>query len=748
MIYVNEQNKEFHLTNGQISYVFRVMEETNILEQLYYGSAIQHYESFDFMIEREIRPSNNWKWGSHLTSFEHIKQEFPVFGSSDFREPAIDIEYPVGDHISHFEFQHYTIRAGKTVDGDLPGSFGGEQEVETLAIVLKDLYSELYVTLHYHLYLNLPIVTRQQVIDNRGNETVVINRMHSLSLDIPNSGYDWIHLDGAWARETIMARDKIHSGIQNVSSTRGASSHVHNPFLAICEETTTNSQGNAYGFSLIYSGNFLAQIEKDTYNVLRIQLGINPHQFRWKLDAGTQFQTPEAIMVFSQAGLNSMSQSFHQFFSTHVIRSPWKKKEKPILINNWEATYFDFTEERLLEIAQASKRMGIEMFVLDDGWFGSRNNDNGSLGNWQPDYKKLPNGIQGISQKIHALGLKFGLWFEPEMVSKDTAIYLDHPEWVIGNAEKNRSHGRNQFVLDFGNPEVVEAIFEQVNRVLATAEIEYIKVDMNRYLSEVYSAILPADQQGEVAHRYILGVYRFFEKIIANYPDLLIESCAGGGARFDPGMLYYSPQIWTSDDTDAVERLKIQTGVSLLYPLTAISSHVSAVPNHQVGRVTSIEMRKNVALFGTFGYELNPLALSNEEQDQIAKQIAQYKRYQQLINQGTFYRLETESANFVSWLVTNEERTEALVGFYQILAEPNSPYRRIKLAGLDETKDYQVYENDQLKEAKRNGSDLQSYGIRLGGNFIGREQEYWSRELPGDFHSKLYFLKAIEMASK
>ena len=740
MIFADDDKKLFHLQNEQVSYIFRVMEDTGVLEQLYFGDRIPQQEDFRFLIEREIRPSNNLIEANHLTSLEHIKQEFPSFGTTDFRYPALEIEYESGDRISQFQYHSYKISKGKVAKTPLPGTFGNKDQVEQLELKLKDRYSDVYLILVYSLYHDEAVLTKQVRLENLGQENIFIHRLLSLNLDLPNEDYDWLHLNGAWAREAHISREGVHIGVQQVSSTRGASSHMHNPFVALCQKTTTQSQGRVYGFNLIYSGNFLAQIERDNYDILRIQFGINPFQFRWTLRAGEEFVAPEAVMVFSNQGFNQMSQTFHRFYKKHLIRSSWKNKKRPVLINNWEATYFDFTEDKLLEIVKEAKGLGIDLFVLDDGWFGKRDSDTGSLGNWVENRSKLPSGLKDFSEKLHQESLLFGLWFEPEMVSKDTPIYQQHPEWVIGNPEKNISHGRNQYVLDFGNPAVVENIFQQMIEILSNVQIDYLKLDMNRYISEAFSQSMPSEQQGEVLHRYILGVYSLYERLVKHYPEILIESCAGGGARFDAGMLYYSPQIWASDDTDAVERLSIQSGLSMVYPISSMGSHVSAVPNHQVARITSLEMRKAVAFFGTFGYELDPTQLTQADKDEIKKQIKDYKNYQELIHQGNFYRLETLDANRVAWMVVSEDKTEALVAHYQILAEPNPNYKRLKLKGLASDYCYKIIEKNM--DQVRTGADLEKVGLILNQNYIGRQQEYWSREMPGDFHSRIFYLKA------
>lgn len=740
MIYITD-NLEFHLSNGKISYIFRVMEKTNILEQLYFGKYVDYYEHYDFLIEREIRTGNNLVEGDYLTSLEHIKQEMPVYGTTDFRYPALEVSYPEGDNISQFEYHSHRVSKGKQKVKGFPSSFAFEDEVEVLTIILKDKYSELFLEADYCLYSNFPIITRQNRMVNKGKEQVILKNIMSLNLDILNNNYEWIHLDGAWARERHLKRNIIQSGVQNISSTRGASSHTYNPFMAIMESNATEHYGEVFGVSLIYSGNFLAQIERDNFEILRIQIGINPFQFAWKLEPNHQFVTPEALLSYTTHGLNEMSQVFHEFIKRHIIDSKWKIQPRPILINNWEATYFNFDEDKIMEIAKIAKDVGIDLFVLDDGWFENRDNDNGSLGNWKVDKRKLPNGLNHLSKKLHDIGLQFGLWIEPEMVSKNTKLYQTHPEWVIGNPNKNISHGRNQYVLNFAIPEVVDAIFKQLDDILSITAIEYIKWDMNRYISEAYSTWLSPDRQGELFHRYILGVYSLYEKIIEKYPNVMIESCAGGGGRFDLGMLYYSPQIWASDNTDAIERLKIQYGTSMIYPLSAIGAHVSEVPNHQVGRTTSLKTRSNVAMFGTFGFELDITKLNSFELSTIKDEVDKFKTFQQLIHTGIFYRLSSPFENDnTAWMVVSKDRNEALVGIYEPMAKPNHYYRRLKLQGLDSHKKYhyQLFNRSHM----RYGRDLLNIGLLLNDNFISRANEYWSQEKQGDYASWVIHLTA------
>lgn len=746
MIFINEgQYPSFHLTNGKVSYIFHVLESTQTLEHLYYGAAIRPREQYDYLIEREVRPSNNLYEDTHTTSLEHIKHEFSVYGTTDFRYPAIEIAYPDGDHISHLSYIGYTQFAGKRTSSQQPMLRANEDEAETLIIHLKDDYSMAMVDLHYTIYKEQAIIVRRVEIHNKGQETLCLKRALSLSIDFPDDEFELVHLYGAWARETHLERKPLIKGVQNFSSTRGASSHAHNPFLALVHPKTSEHQGEAFGFSLIYSGNFLSQIEVDTYHVTRVSMGINPFQFAWHLAADESFESPEVVMAYSSKGLNGMSQQFHDVYRQHLLHNETPFDKAPVLLNSWEANYFTFDEEKLLSQAQLAKDLGFDLFVLDDGWFGKRDSDNGSLGNWTTDLNKIPQGISALAKRIQAMGIHFGLWFEPEMLSVDTPLYQAHPDWIIGHPNKNISHGRNQFVLDFSNPAVVDNIFEQMSQILSTAEINYIKWDMNRYISEPFSNFLKQHQQGELFHRYILGVYDLLERIRQAFPKVFIETCAGGGGRYDPAMLYYANQNWISDDTDAIERLKIQYGASMVYPISTMGSHVSEIPNHQVGRITSLKMRKDVALFGTFGYELDIMKLSEADHEEVRQQIKQFNRYQELLHHGDFYRLNSPfEAGLTAWMVVSKDQTEALVGVYQSQASANPAYERILLAGLNRHQAYSMQELDaETKEMPvRYGDDLMAIGLILNENFTGRADEYWGREKVGEYNSRVFYLKA------
>lgn len=741
-IRVNRENGEFHLFNDGISYIFRVLEKSNQLEHLYYGRKVTHRDSYKHLIEREVRPSCNMFKGDHTSSLEHIKQEYPSYGTTDYRYPSHSITSRNGSKVTEFQYLDYEIKSGKPALNGLPATYiEADQEAETLEVTLYDSVLKCRLVLCYTVYQDRNVICRSSRFINEGSEHFYLDHAMSASIDFPDSDYEMIHLAGAWARETHRQVKPLSKGIQSIYSARGASSHAHNPFLGLKRPEATEHDGEVLGFSLVYSGNFLAQAEVDTYNVARIMIGINPFQFKWKLKPEESFYTPECVMVYSDKGLNGMSQTYHSLYKERLVRGYWRDKTRPILINNWEATYFDFNQEKILSIVDTAKELGVELFVLDDGWFGERHDDTSSLGDWFENTGKLPDGIKGLSEKIEERGMKFGLWFEPEMVCKDTKLFADHPDWIIKTPGRRSSHGRNQFILDFSRQEVVEYIFSLMDNIIKDSHISYIKWDMNRYITEPYSRHLDTDEQGEVFHRYILGVYQLLDKLTSKYPEILLESCAGGGARFDPGMLYYSPQVWASDNTDAVERLKIQSGASLVYPLSSIGSHVSEVPNHQIGRLTSIESRANIAYFGTFGYELDPTKLSEEDKLKVKQQTAFFKKYRLLIRDGNFYRLQTsETSNEVSWMVAAKDKKDVLVMYFRILAEPNDHYRRLKLKGLASDKCYKI----QGKETIYYGDELMNIGIILSEDFTNRAKEFWQKEKLGDFASALFILEAVE----
>lgn len=738
-IIFHEASKTFHMTNGKISYIFKILKN-NQLGQLYYGRALHDRPDFNHLLELRARPMSACTFPGDLTfSLEHIKHEYPSYGSGDMRHPAFEVLQENGSRISDFQYVSHEIIDGKPSLEGLPATYVEDhKEAQTLLITLHDSCMDTDLILSYTIFEYENAIARNAKFVHHGSSSIILERAMSLSLDLPDSNYEMIELTGAWSRERTIETRKLCTGIQAVYSMRGCSSNNYNPFMALKRPETTEFSGEVYGFSFIYSGNFLAQAEVDTYQVSRITMGIHPNTFSWKLGQGESFQTPEAIMVYAENGLNEMSQTFHHLYQKRLARGEWRDKVRPILINNWEATYFDFNEDKILNIAKTAKKLGIELFVLDDGWFGKRDDDTSSLGDWYPDVRKLPDGIRGIAEKIEALGMKFGLWFEPEMVNLKSELYKKHPEWMLATPGRNSCHGRNQYILDFSKKEVVDSIYDMMAKVLSEAPVSYVKWDMNRCMSEVFSSGMDKDYQGKVMHKYILGVYDLYDRLTTKFPHILFESCASGGARFDPGLLYYAPQCWTSDDTDAVERVKIQYGTSMVYPISSMGSHVSAIPNHQALRNTPIETRANVAYFGTFGYELDLNKLSLEEQEKIKEQVSFMKQYRELIQFGTFYRLQSPfEHNASAWMVVSKDQKTAIVGYYRVLQPVNSSYTKLRLQGLN--KDYLYH--DSINHTEVYGDELMHAGLITSDASSGENHEKYNGS-NGDYQSRLYILTA------
>lgn len=739
-IAVNKAGNTFHLYNDEISYIMTVLPNRQI-GQVYFGKRIQIQEDYSYFIETRMRPMSSCVFDTDKRfSMEYIRQEYGGFGMSDYRMPAVEVIQENGSRISEFCFAGYRRSAGKPKLSGLPATYvEKEEEAETLVLELKDEETGMVLELFYTVFAQGGIIARSAHFINRGEQELHLTTAMSLCLDLPDSEYDWMQFSGAWARERYPKTRRLEQGIQSVGSLRGNSSHNHNPFLILKRPTADEFQGEAIGFSLVYSGNFLAQAEVDTYDAVRVLMGIHPSCFDWKLVPGGEFQTPEAVIVYTDRGLNHLSQTYHKLYQKRLTRGYWRDRERPILINNWEATYFDFTEEKLAGIARKAKESGVELFVLDDGWFGARNNERAGLGDWVANPDRLQNGITGLAERIEELGLKFGLWFEPEMTNKDSDLYRNHPEWIIQTPGRKSSHGRFQYVLDFSRKEVVDHIYDMMAKILSEAKVSYIKWDMNRSITECYSSALPPDRQGEVYHRYILGVYDLYERLTSRFPHVLFESCASGGGRFDPGMLYYAPQGWTSDDSDAVERIKIQYGTSYCYPVSSMGTHVSVVPNHQINRITPLHTRANVAYFGTFGYELDLNVLSGEEQEEVKQQISFMKQYRRLFQFGTFYRLQSPfEKNTSAWMVVSEDRKEAIVGWYRVLNGINLPYTRLRLKGLDETTGYRINGDTEVHF----GNELMNAGLIT--SDVSSGQAEGDEKMCQDFDSRLYILQAAE----
>ena len=734
-IMFNEKTGEFHLYNGSISYIMKILRNGQ-MGQLYFGKQVAKREDYEYLVENRYRPVSAYVFDDEYSfSLEHLKQEYPSYGTTDFRMPALEIVQENGSKITDFKYVSHKIYKGKPGLKGLPATYvESEDEADTLELTLRDELLRVDMTLLYTIFGHENAIARSARFENRGGETYQITRAMSLCLDLPDDEYEWIQFSGAWGRERHVKTRMLQQGIQSVGSARGASGHFHNPFVMLKRPTADEFQGEVMGFSLIYSGNFLAQAEVDTFKVTRMMMGINPFGFSWCLKPGEEFQTPEAVMVYSAEGMNAMSQVFHRLYRTRLARGYWRDRERPVLLNNWEATYFDFTEEKLLKIARNAKEDGVELFVLDDGWFSTRCTETSGLGDWWANTDRLPDGIKGLSEKIEALGLKFGLWFELEMANKDSELYRNHPDWIIHTPGRHESHGRKQYVLDFSRKEVVDYIYDMVAKILSESKISYIKWDMNRNITECFSQGYGPERQGEIFHRYILGVYDLYNRLNTAFPQVLFESCASGGGRFDPGLLYYAPQCWTSDDTDAGERQKIQYGTSYAYPVSSMGAHVSITPNHQVNRMTPLKTRGNVAMFGAFGYELDLARLTDEERGIVREQIRFVKKYRRLIHTGTFYRLLSPfEGNFTAWMVVAEDKKQAIVGYFKMLNDVNREFRRLRLQGLDEEFLYHM-EEDSEDIGAFYGSELMHIGMvttdmSAGEVPAGKEPccDFWSR---------------------
>lgn len=735
-IQVNASNRLFHLQTKHTSYVFHVIEDGS-LGQLYYGPKIPFKDDYANLNTREEHDCTNTRTDEDVEfQAELLKQEYAGLGKGDYRYPAFQITYPNGSRTSEFQYRDYELKDGKERLTGLPSTFADDSnDSQTLTVKLAD--GDLELQLHYTVFADEDVIVRSTTFVNHG-KTVFLNRALSAQLDLPDANYDFIQFAGSWSRERHLHRSHLRPGTQSISSLRTASSHQENPFFMLARPHTDNNQGAVFGFNFVYSGNFLDSVEVDQFDTTRVLIGINPDEFGWKLNSGDSFQTPEVIFSYTDNGFNALSQQLGAFYAQHLINPHFAHQERPILINNWEATFMDFTEDKLMPIVERAKELGIEMFVLDDGWFGHRDDDRSSLGDWFVDEKKFNHGIAGFAKRVHDLDMKFGLWFEPEMISIDSKLYQTHPEWMIKTPGRGQTPGRHQFVLDMSRKEVVDYLFGLMSHIIQDAKPDYIKWDMNRNITEMYGADLPADQQLEFSHRYILGVYDLYDRLTKAFPDVLFESCASGGGRFDLGMMYYAPQAWCSDDTDAVERIKIQDGTSYGYTPSMWGAHVSAVPNDQVGRLTSIDMRAKVAYFGAFGYELDVTELSDEEQATIKQQVAFYKQYRKLFQFGTFYRLETPdtSDNVYGWETVSPDKQTAIGMRYQILNGANPAYIRYYFKGLDPERRYTVNDGSEVFS----GAELMNAGY-----FVPRVMNrLQSPKVPSDFHADMFIVKAVD----
>ena len=733
-IIFHKELKEFHLYNKEISYIIHILPNGHV-GNLYFGKKIDPYKTYNHLFEGIYRPLAAYVYeGDNKFSLQNTRQEYPTFGLSDFRKGAFLIKQENGSEISDFKYESHKIIEGKLKLKGLPQTYvENKEDATTLEITLLDEVIKSKLKLYFTIFEDRAVITRSASFFNLSNKSINIEKAMSFNLDLPDSNYNMIQLNGAWGRERHVYDRSIKEGTQGFYSLKGASSAEFNPFLALRRPNTDEFSGEVIGFSLVYSGNFMAEIDVDTYNQTRIMMGIHPEIFSWPLNLNEEFYTPEVVIVYSDKGLNYMSQVYHSLYRECLMRGKWKNSVRPILLNSWEALSFSIDEEKIKELATNASKLGVELFVLDDGWFGKRNNDNAGLGDWTVNKEKFPNGLNEIIEYINKLGMDFGIWIEPEMVNKDSELYRSHPDWIIHDPNRKPSHTRNQYTLDFSRDEVVDHIYNQIEKLLSDYNISYVKWDMNRYITECYSKDKGANLQGTVYHKYILNVYKLYDKLTTRFPNILFESCSSGGARFDPGMLYYAPQTWTSDNTDAMERIKIQYGSSLVYPLISMGSHVSESPNQQVFRETALETRANVAYFGNLGYELDVNKLSDVEKEEIKKQIQFYKENREVFQFGEFYRIKNPYNNNISaWMVKSNDEKTIILGCYKLLNHANEGKERVKLFGLDKDGDYKLsypYE----KEFK--GDELMNVGISMNDDYFCNSGN--------DFSSVLYLLRKI-----
>ena len=694
----NETTRIFTLTTAHTTYQMQADAQGYLLH-LYYGARTAG--EMDYLLnygDRGFSGNPNSAGSDRTYSLDALPQEYPSLGTGDFRNYALNIENADGSQCCNPVYITHEIAAGKYTLKGLPFVRAEENEAETLKIILEDPVTKVELHLLYGVLEKEDIITRSVIIKNAGKAPVTVKKAQSACLDFLHGDYDLIKFYGRHAMERNMERMPVSHESTRIGSRRGTSSHQYNPGVILAGKNTNEDSGSCYGMLFVYSGNFLVEAEKDQYDQTRIQMGLTDELFAYPLEAGAEFIAPEVILSYTNKGLSRLSQQYHHCIMNHICQGKYVHANRPVLINSWEAAYFDFTGDTIVELAKEAKALGIDMVVMDDGWFGKRNDDNSSLGDWYVNEEKLGGTLTKLIERVNAEGVKFGIWIEPEMVSEDSDLYREHPEWAITIPGRKPVRSRNQLVLDFSRKEVRDEIFKRICAVLDQGNVEYIKWDMNRSLADIYAP--------NVTYDYVLGVYDFLEKLTNRYPDILIEGCSGGGGRFDAGMLYYTPQIWCSDNTDAINRTRIQYGTSFFYPVAAMGSHVSTVPNHQTGRVTSMHTRGVAAMSGTFGYELNPALLNAKEKAEIRAQLAQYREYQELIREGDYYRLSNPfQDNFAAWMVVSDDRSKALVSVIRLTAEANPPAAYVTLKGMEEDAFYRekttgkVYPGAALMEA-------------------------------------------------
>ena len=711
-IIMNQAEQVFTLQTKRTTYQMKA-GDYGILLHLYYGARVEDC-TMDYLLHRkDVGFSGNpYEAGEDRTfSLDTLPQEFPSYGVGDYRNNCVGVCQADGTRAADFRYVSWEIREGAHKIPGLPCLFDEDETAETLVIFLEDAASSLKLELYYVVFADRDVIARSARITNGGKEAVRLEKMMSACLELPNGSWEAIHFHGRHAMERRLERLPLMHGTMAVGSRRGTSSHQHNPGVILCSPDATEEHGGCYGLSLIYSGSFSMEIEMDQMDSVRAVCGINPEFFEYRLEPGEAFDTPQLMMTYSGSGLGRMSANFHSIIRHNLCRGKYKFARRPVLINNWEATYFDFNEEKILSIARQASELGIEMLVLDDGWFGSRDSDNAGLGDWFVNTDKLKGGLTDLVTGINGLGMKFGIWIEPEMVNEDSRLYREHPDWALTIPGRKPCRSRNQLVLDMSRSEVRDYVFDSIAAVLKSANVEYVKWDMNRSICDVYSAVLPKERQGEVYHRYVLGIYDLMERFTSSFPNILFEGCSGGGGRFDPAILYYSPQIWCSDDTDGIERLEIQYGTSFFYPISAVGSHVSAIPNHQTGRRTPLATRGVVAMAGSFGYEMDLNLLTEDEKEAVKAQVEDYKKYYDLIHNGDYYRLTSPQGDsgFTAWQFVSGDKTRTLLNLVITHVRANAPDLWFKLRGLDPEKRYRLEENGRIYS----GSALMNAGISI-----------------------------------
>jgi len=780
---IGQSDGIFRLTTEKTSYWFRIAAFGHP-EHIYYGPRLKDQSPEGLVLKRSIMTGSSVCYDESDPTYclDNMCLEWSGIGRGDYRHSPAEIKMPDRTFTCDFQYQSHKVIPGHIPMDQLPTAYGSADDCETLEITLQDTSNDCILLLYYTVYEKTNVITRRTVLENHNEKPLVIRRLMSMMMDLPDRGFRLVTFDGGWIKEAHRHIRPLEYGIYINSSTTGASSNRHNPGILLAEDGASEEHGYVYGFNLVYSGNHYSAVELSNHRIARIMQGINPHCFEWTLQKGERFFTPEAVMTFSPDGFSGVSHNFHDFINNHIVRGDWKNKDRPVLINNWEAHFFDFTQGRLLRLARQARRLGVELFVLDDGWFGKRNSDKAGLGDYTVNRKKLPRGLAHFVGRIRRLGLDFGLWFEPEMVNPDSELYRKHPEYAVTTPGKKPTMGRNQLVLDLCNPAVRDYIVDAVGKVLDEAGVSYVKWDMNRHISDAFSPHLK--DQGEFFHRYILGLYEILERIFRPRPHILLESCSSGGNRFDLGMLCYSPQIWASDNTDPVERLKIQEGLSYLYPLSSIGAHVSSAPHQQTLRDTPLTTRFNVACFGCLGYELDLKYLSSAEKREIKNQITFYKQHRRTFQYGRFHRLPSLKDNKAHWQCIEPDGSKAIAGFFQTQAGASEGYDFLPLTGLDPDSRYKVSTRPQSLFIKRFSGlinhilpfrldpdgiilrtvgkyycltdctekyegygDMLMSGIRLNNQFMGTGYDP-SVRLLGDFGSNLYVVERIGSTSE